>query len=182
MRRGLHLAGYVLKCVQRWKKRLRHITLGLSWLFLFQFRNIQNNDPLKECNFCLFWVNQNALSAFRSFYYRGSLLSERNRHLHWSFNIPGLIFFSSFELPELWVWLIYRCGLYMGVEGNLWMPNSLFNIKWFSSDKLVEQMQCHSLVNRYVVLTSKHHEGWTNWRSNVSWNWNSVDNGPHRDG
>jgi len=31
------------------------------------------------------------------------------------------------------------------------------------------------------VLTSKHHEGWTNWRSNVSWNWNSVDNGPHRD-
>ncbi|XP_020615968.1 alpha-L-fucosidase-like isoform X2 [Orbicella faveolata] len=34
---------------------------------------------------------------------------------------------------------------------------------------------------RYVVLTSKHHEGWTNWKSNVSWNWNSVDNGPHRD-
>ena len=34
---------------------------------------------------------------------------------------------------------------------------------------------------RYIVLTSKHHEGWTNWRSNVSWNWNSVDNGPHRD-
>ena len=34
---------------------------------------------------------------------------------------------------------------------------------------------------RYVILTSKHHEGWTNWRSNVSWNWNSVDNGPHRD-
>ena len=34
---------------------------------------------------------------------------------------------------------------------------------------------------RYYVLTSKHHEGWTNWRSNVSWNWNSVDDGPHRD-
>ena len=34
---------------------------------------------------------------------------------------------------------------------------------------------------RYVVLISKHHEGWTNWRSNVSWNWNSVNNGPHRD-
>lgn len=38
-----------------------------------------------------------------------------------------------------------------------------------------------NLFLRYVVLTSKHHEGWTNWRSNVSWNWNSVDNGPHRD-
>ena len=34
---------------------------------------------------------------------------------------------------------------------------------------------------RYFVFTSKHHEGWTNWKSNVSWNWNSVDNGPHRD-
>ncbi|XP_074606094.1 alpha-L-fucosidase-like [Acropora palmata] len=34
---------------------------------------------------------------------------------------------------------------------------------------------------KYFVLTSKHHEGWTNWKSDVSWNWNSVDNGPHRD-
>jgi len=32
-----------------------------------------------------------------------------------------------------------------------------------------------------VVLTSKHHEGFTNWRSPQSWNWNSVDNGPHQD-
>ena len=41
--------------------------------------------------------------------------------------------------------------------------------------------QINNLAKRYFVLTSKHHEGWTNWRSNVSWNWNSVDNGPHRD-
>uniref|UniRef100_A0A8C8SZ86 Alpha-L-fucosidase n=1 Tax=Pelusios castaneus TaxID=367368 RepID=A0A8C8SZ86_9SAUR len=34
---------------------------------------------------------------------------------------------------------------------------------------------------RYVVLTTKHHEGFTNWGSPVSWNWNSVDTGPHRD-
>ena len=34
---------------------------------------------------------------------------------------------------------------------------------------------------RYVVLTSKHHEGFTLWHSNSSWNWNSVDTGPHRD-
>ena len=48
---GLHLAGY--DCVQRWKNRLRRIILGLSWLFLFRFRNnnIQNTDSLKECNF-----------------------------------------------------------------------------------------------------------------------------------
>lgn len=34
---------------------------------------------------------------------------------------------------------------------------------------------------KYVVLTSKHHEGWTNWCSKYSWNWNSCDNGPRRD-
>ncbi|XP_027697184.1 tissue alpha-L-fucosidase-like [Vombatus ursinus] len=34
---------------------------------------------------------------------------------------------------------------------------------------------------RYVVLTSKHHEGYTLWPSPTSWNWNSMDVGPHRD-
>ncbi|KAL3877688.1 hypothetical protein ACJMK2_035355 [Sinanodonta woodiana] len=34
---------------------------------------------------------------------------------------------------------------------------------------------------RYVVLTSKHHKGFCNWPTKVSFNWNSMDVGPKRD-
>jgi alpha-L-fucosidase len=34
---------------------------------------------------------------------------------------------------------------------------------------------------RYIVLTSKHHEGFALWHSQHAWNWNAVDVGPHRD-
>ena len=34
---------------------------------------------------------------------------------------------------------------------------------------------------KYIVLTSKHHEGFTNWPSKQSFSWNSMDVGPKRD-
>ncbi|XP_075229429.1 alpha-L-fucosidase isoform X2 [Lycorma delicatula] len=34
---------------------------------------------------------------------------------------------------------------------------------------------------KYVIFTSKHHEGYAMWPSKYSFSWNSVDVGPHRD-
>lgn len=34
---------------------------------------------------------------------------------------------------------------------------------------------------KYFVPLSKHHDGYTLWPSKTSWNWNSVDTGPHQD-
>lgn len=36
-------------------------------------------------------------------------------------------------------------------------------------------------VYRYIVFISKHHDGFTNWPSKYSFNWNSMDVGPKRD-
>ncbi|XP_032901208.1 tissue alpha-L-fucosidase-like [Amblyraja radiata] len=54
-----------------------------------------------------------------------------------------------------------------------------FTATFFNPDQWAELFEESGA--RYVVLTSKHHEGFTNWGSPVSWNWNSIDTGPHRD-
>ncbi|XP_078423142.1 tissue alpha-L-fucosidase-like isoform X2 [Cetorhinus maximus] len=54
-----------------------------------------------------------------------------------------------------------------------------FTAEFFDPDQWAEVIRKSGA--RYVVLTAKHHEGFTNWGSPVSWNWNSVDTGPHRD-
>ncbi|XP_078609564.1 alpha-L-fucosidase isoform X1 [Branchiostoma floridae x Branchiostoma japonicum] len=55
----------------------------------------------------------------------------------------------------------------------------MFTAEWYNPLQWAEVLQASGA--KYVVLTSKHHEGFTNWPSKYSWNWNSVDNGPHRD-
>ncbi len=54
-----------------------------------------------------------------------------------------------------------------------------FKAKLFNPEQWAELFKNSGA--KYVVLTSKHHEGFTLWPSAQSWNWNSVDVGPHRD-
>ncbi|GAB6019028.1 hypothetical protein CHUAL_000657 [Chamberlinius hualienensis] len=54
-----------------------------------------------------------------------------------------------------------------------------FTAEFFQPDQWAELFQDSGA--KYVVLTSKHHEGYTLWPSATSWNWNSADVGPKRD-
>lgn len=64
------------------------------------------------------------------------------------------------------------------------------NVKYqdFANDFKAELFQPEEWAERfknsgaqYIVLTSKHHEGFALWPSKQSWNWNAMDVGPHRD-
>ena len=54
-----------------------------------------------------------------------------------------------------------------------------FKAEMFQPDDWAERFK--EAGAKYIVLTSKHHEGFALWPSEQSWNWNSVDVGPHRD-
>ena len=57
----------------------------------------------------------------------------------------------------------------------------------FSSNSMFFQLIKNNLLKirasgaKYVVLTTKHCEGFTLWPSKYSWNWNAMDVGPNRD-
>ncbi|CAG2105966.1 unnamed protein product, partial [Medioppia subpectinata] len=54
-----------------------------------------------------------------------------------------------------------------------------FTAELFDPDKWAQLFKDSGA--KYVVLTSKHHEGYTMWPSKTSWNWNVMDVGPRRD-
>ncbi len=54
-----------------------------------------------------------------------------------------------------------------------------FKCEMFQPDEWAKLFQ--NAGAKYVVLTSKHHDGFALWPSRYSWNWNAVDIGPHRD-
>ncbi|XP_065536761.1 plasma alpha-L-fucosidase isoform X1 [Lathamus discolor] len=55
----------------------------------------------------------------------------------------------------------------------------LFTAEFFDPHQWADILKASGA--KYVVLTSKHHEGFTLWGSKYSWNWNAVDVGPKRD-
>ncbi len=55
----------------------------------------------------------------------------------------------------------------------------MFRAELFNPDQWAELFR--KAGAKYVVLTSKHHEGFALWPSAQSWNWSSFDIGPHRD-
>ncbi|GAB1607878.1 alpha-L-fucosidase-like isoform X1, partial [Argonauta hians] len=55
----------------------------------------------------------------------------------------------------------------------------MFTAEFFNSDQWANLFAASGA--KYVVFTSKHHEGYTNWPSKYSPNWNSKDVGPRRD-
>lgn len=55
----------------------------------------------------------------------------------------------------------------------------MFTAKYFNSDQWADLIQKSGA--KYVVLTSKHHDGFCLWPSKESPKWNSVEIGPHRD-
>jgi alpha-L-fucosidase len=54
-----------------------------------------------------------------------------------------------------------------------------FKAEFFNPDQWTELLTASGA--KYVVLTTKHHEGYCMWPSETSWNWNSATVGPNRD-
>ncbi|XP_071081997.1 alpha-L-fucosidase-like [Haliotis cracherodii] len=56
---------------------------------------------------------------------------------------------------------------------------ALFTAEFFNAEDWADTFAASGA--QYIVFTSKHHEGFCNWPSKASFNWNSMDVGPKRD-
>jgi alpha-L-fucosidase len=66
-----------------------------------------------------------------------------------------------------------------GKDFNYQDFTNLFKAEMFNPDEWAVRFK--EAGAKYIVLTSKHQDGFTLWPSQQSWNWKSVDVGPHRD-
>ncbi|XP_043940761.1 tissue alpha-L-fucosidase-like [Protopterus annectens] len=102
--------------------------------------------------------------------------------IHWGvFSVP------SFNSEWFWwQWQAEKNPAYVDFMNRNYPPGFTyadfapqFTAEFFDPDSWADLFQAAGA--KYVVLTTKHHEGFTNWGSPVSWNWNAVDTGPRRD-
>ena len=102
--------------------------------------------------------------------------------IHWGlFSVPAF--------KSEWFWYYWQnnkeddCVQYMekNFKPNFTYPEFApsFTAKHFNPDYWASVFNASGA--KYVVLTSKHHEGFTLWPSKTSWNWNAMDVGPKRD-
>jgi alpha-L-fucosidase len=101
------------------------------------------------------------------------------------------IHWGLFSVPSYgseWFWYYWMSGEqnYVDFMEKNYRPGftypdfaPMFTAEFFDPDWWADLLQASGA--QYMVLTSKHHEGFTMWQSNVSWNWNAVDLGPKRD-
>nr|XP_022316391.1 alpha-L-fucosidase-like [Crassostrea virginica] len=102
--------------------------------------------------------------------------------LHWGvFSVP------AFENAWFWYeWKTAKDPAVLQFMKNNYPPGftyadfaSQFHATFYNPDIWAELFEASGA--KYVVLVTKHHEGFTLWPSEVSWNWNAYDVGPHKD-
>ncbi|XP_055630195.1 putative alpha-L-fucosidase isoform X2 [Toxorhynchites rutilus septentrionalis] len=102
--------------------------------------------------------------------------------IHW-----GVYSVPSYGSEWFWInWKGYKYDEYVNFMENNYKPG--FTYQDFAGDFTAELFNATEWAElfaksgaRYVVLTSKHHEGYTLWPSKYTYSWNSADIGPHRD-
>uniref|UniRef100_A0A182RTY3 alpha-L-fucosidase n=1 Tax=Anopheles funestus TaxID=62324 RepID=A0A182RTY3_ANOFN len=102
--------------------------------------------------------------------------------IHW-----GVYAVPSYGSEWFWInWKGSNTTEYVQFMNNNYKPG--FTYQDFASDFTAELFNATEWADlfvrsgaRYVVLTSKHHEGYTLWPSKHTFGWNSMDVGPHRD-
>lgn len=104
--------------------------------------------------------------------------------IHW-----GVYSVPSYSSNSDWFWWWWKGQARKDVVGfmNKNYPPSFsyldfgkeFTAEFFNADKWADLFKKSGA--KYVVLTAKHHEGYTLWPSKYSFGWNAKDDGPHRD-
>ncbi|KAL5106120.1 Tissue alpha-L-fucosidase [Taenia crassiceps] len=103
--------------------------------------------------------------------------------IHWGvFSVPSYVsewfwWYWQGKPPDPKVWVYMQT--YYGSDFSYPDFAQSFRAEFFNPERWAEIFNASGA--KYVVFTAKHHEGYCNWPSPVSWNWNSVDVGPRRD-